>query len=141
MDKLVGQREQQTQRAEDTSRSYTHEESDVNIKSVYQEPVEVLQAGKDTSGLVSRTGNPFDSQSKSNLQSAQNVRIRNQRTRNNSTTQQAEEAFSEMSKASLIAAGSQTDPGAYIKFACNMFLNEVNEAIKDEKELQTLKEF
>ena len=30
---------------------------------------------------------------------------------------------------------TQTDPSVYIRFACNLFLNEIISAIKDEKEM------
>lgn len=37
--------------------------------------------------------------------------------------------------------GSQTDPGIYIRFACNMFLAELDQTIRDENEFQKVKEF
>ena len=47
--------------------------------------------------------------------------------------------ISDMSKKyekSMNECETQTDPSAYIRFACNLFLHEIVEAIKDEKELR-----
>ena len=40
-----------------------------------------------------------------------------------------------------LAIGSQTDPGVYIRFACNMFLSELDQAIREEKECKEIKKF
>lgn len=137
---------------EDTSRSITINESEVNIKSMYQEDlktpeIEQVDQSKfvNAHGLIQNRKNDHQT-SIGNTDDqtilSQNI-ITNQRygTRPGDSIDMGISDISRRYGKPVLDGQSQTDPSVYIRFACNLFLNEIIEAIKEEKEMREQNDF